>query len=115
MKRMKKMIIVALLALVSSAARAQHDHGGMQGMPAGTPMSPEAAAKEARAELTRKLTKLQEKIDALDEELERTDLKPAKRKKLEAKLKKLLDKKNQMIEDGKAPDEAGSGGHERHH
>ncbi|OGR91381.1 MAG: hypothetical protein A2V88_16875 [Elusimicrobia bacterium RBG_16_66_12] len=114
---MRKMIIVALLALVSSAApaRAQHDHGGMQGMPAQTPMSPEAAAKEARAELTRKLTKLQEKIDALDEELGRTDLKPAKRKKLEAKLKKLLEKKDRLIEDSKAPAEAGSGGHERHH
>lgn len=96
-------------------AWAQHEgHGGMD-MPAGTPMSPEAAAKEAREERTRKLTKLEEKIEALDTELERDDLKPGKRKKLEAKRKKLLDKKDELLGYGQIPETAGFGGHEHHH
>lgn len=100
---MRQLTFAAILALSSQAApaRAQHDHGGIQSIPAEAARSPEAAAKEAREELADRLTRIQEKIDLLDGELERTDLKPSKRKNLEKKLKKLLDKKNKLIDDGR--------------
>lgn len=112
---MRNFTVAAIIALISLAVPvwAQHDHGG-HGMPAEVPRSPEAAAKEARDERTRQVSKLQEKIDYLDSELERTDLKPAKRKKLEAKLKKLLDKKNKLLDDGQTTSDEEHRGHGQH-
>ena len=57
---MRKLTVAAIIALSSAVpVRAQHDHGG-HGMPAETPRSPEAAAKDAREERTRRVSKLQD-------------------------------------------------------